>query len=149
MTQTDKQAECEDLDRLVEEIFQLNGKLLAHGDKLTAEHGLTGARWQVLAALQLEARALTVAQIARRMGLQRQSVQRLVDIMVKQGLLTTLPNPEHKRAKLVDFTPSGNKIREQLFEIKHCWAREITTEFSQSELQQAVQVLHKLGEILG
>jgi DNA-binding MarR family transcriptional regulator len=141
-------AKCDDLYRLIEEIFQTNGKLLAHGDRLTAQHGLTGARWQVLGALQLESKPLTVAQIARRMGLQRQSVQRLVDIMVKQGLLTTLPNPEHKRAKLVDFTPQGNKVREQLFETKRCWAEGITESFSQSELKQAIQLLQKLGDKL-
>ena len=52
--------------QLVEAVFQANGKLLAIGDQLSAEFGLTGARWQVLGALQLENRPLTVAQIARR-----------------------------------------------------------------------------------
>ena len=49
------------------------------GNRLGAGAGLTSARWQVLAALALAGRPLTVAQIARTMGLSRQSVQRLVD----------------------------------------------------------------------
>jgi len=143
-----KTTKCDDLYRLIEEIFQTNGKLLANGDRLSAEYGLTGARWQVLGALQLEACPLTVAQIARRMGLQRQSVQRLVDIMVKQGLLSYLPNPEHKRAKLVDFTARGKKICERLADVHCCWAEELTRDFSQAELQQATQLLCKLSKRL-
>lgn len=143
-----KTATCDELYQLIGEIFQANGKLLANGDQLSAQHGLTGARWQVLGALKLEERPLTVAQIARRMGLQRQSVQRLVDIMIKQGILTPLPNPEHKRAKLVELTQRGKQVCEQLTETKQCWATEIVQAFSREELEHAIQVLQKLGERL-
>ncbi len=143
-----KTTKCDDLYQLIGEIFQANGKLLASGDRLSAQHGLTGARWQVLGALNVENQPLTVAQIARRMGLQRQSVQRLVDIMVKQGILICLPNPEHKRARLVDLTKYGKKVCEQLAVTKGCWADDIVKSFSQDELQAAIQVLRKLGEEL-
>ncbi|WP_428635166.1 MarR family winged helix-turn-helix transcriptional regulator [Sedimenticola sp.] len=143
-----KTATCDKFYQLIGEIFQANGKLLANGDQLSAKHGLTGARWQVLGALQLEQRPLTVAQIARRMGLQRQSVQRLVDIMIKQGILNGLPNPEHKRAKLVELTQRGKAVCEQLMETKQCWAAEIIQDFSCEELERAIHVLKKLGERL-
>ncbi len=145
MGKTSKQ---EEYLQLVEAVFQTNGKLLATGDQLSTQFGLTGARWQVLGALQLEDRPLTVAQIARRMGLQRQSVQRLVDIMVKQGLLATLPNPEHKRAKLIDFTAKGRKVRDQLIAVHDHWTEALLQEFSEEELQQAARVLRKLQEKL-
>jgi DNA-binding MarR family transcriptional regulator len=58
---------------LVLEIFRVNGLLLAVGDRLTKELGLTSARWQVMGALADG--PLTAAQIARKMGLKRQSVQ--------------------------------------------------------------------------
>ncbi len=139
-----KTCKQEEYYRLVEAVFQANGKLLATGDHLSMEFDLTGARWQVLGALQLENRPLTVAQIARRMGLQRQSVQRLVDIMVKQGVLTTLPNPEHKRAKLIDFTVKGMKVRDQLIAVHGHWTETLLQEFSEEELQLATRVLRKL-----
>ena len=145
MGKTSKQ---EEYLQLVEAVFQANGKLLAIGDQLSMQFGLTGARWQVLGALQLENRPLTVAQIARRMGLQRQSVQRLVDIMVKQGLLTTLPNPEHKRARLIDFTAKGRKVRDQLIAVHDHWTEALLQEFSEDQLQQASRVLRKLVEKL-
>ncbi len=132
------------LSALIDELFQVNGRVLAEGDKLSAEHGLTAARWQVLGALFLEQRPLTVAQIARRMGLQRQSVQRIADILVDQEILTYCPNPEHKRAKLVDFTPRGQVTVEEMERLHHRWADSIIPDFSQEELELAVAVLQKL-----
>lgn len=139
----------EALNALIDELFQLNGRLLAAADALSATHGLTGARWQVMAALKLEQRPLTVAQIARRMGLQRQSVQRLSDILVEQGVLAYHANPDHKRAKLVDFTPMGREIFDQASTTQISWANTITADFSSEELSAAAGVLRKLKDRLG
>ncbi len=136
------------LNALIDELFQLNGQLLAEADKLSAPFGLTGARWQVLGALKLEDRPLTVAQIARRMGLQRQSVQRLSDILVEQGILAYHSNPDHKRAKLVDLTPKGCEIFNNASTSQTAWANAITDDFSIEELILASEVLHKLKQRL-
>lgn len=136
------------LNELIDELFQLNGRLLAAGDALSATHGLTAARWQVLASLQLEKRPLTVAQIARRMGLQRQSVQRLSDILVEQGVLAYHANPDHKRAKLVDFTSKGREIYNQTSTTQIAWADTITIDFDIEELINAAEVLRKLKDRL-
>jgi len=39
------------MTNLILEIFRVNGLLLAAGDRLTRDLGLTSARWQVLGAL--------------------------------------------------------------------------------------------------
>jgi DNA-binding MarR family transcriptional regulator len=93
------------LTDLVLSIFRLNGLLLRAGDRLTAEIGLTTARWQVLGAVLHE--PLTVAAVARAMGLARQSVQRTADLLVEEGLCEYLPNPAHRRAKLLIATDQG------------------------------------------
>jgi hypothetical protein len=41
------------VSELALEIFRLNGELLADGDALVADLGLTSARWQVLGAVAL------------------------------------------------------------------------------------------------
>lgn len=146
MALTDK---GEALNALIDELFQLNGRLLVAGDAISATYGLTAARWQVLAALALEKRPLTVAQIARRMGLQRQSVQRLSDILVEQGVLAYYANPDHKRAKLVDFTPKGREILDQTSTAQISWANAITADFDLEELSATAATLRKLKERLG
>lgn len=144
----EKQHKHEALKALIIEVFQTNGQFLSIGDLLSAEVGLTGARWQVLGALHLEQQALTVAQIARRMGLQRQSVQRLTDILVQQGILAYHPNPEHKRAKLVDFTDKGRQVYAQLEQIQQEWNDALIDELTLDELQQATALLKRVRERL-
>lgn len=92
---------------LVLDVFRLNGDLLAAGDALVGDLGLTSARWQVLGAIALSPAPLPVAHIARNMGLTRQAVQRLVDEMRGDGLVRLDPNPHHRRAMLVVMTESG------------------------------------------
>lgn len=88
-------------------IFAANGRLVSAGNMLVAHLGLTSAWWQVLAALRYAPAPLTVAAIARGMGLTRQAVQRIVDLLAQQGLVQFLPNPQHRRAKLVGLTVAG------------------------------------------
>src|ERR1700751_4013808 len=92
---------------LVLETFRLNGSLLASGDALVADLGLTSARWQVLGAAALAPGPLSVGQVARNMGLARQAVQRLANEMAADGLVRFAPNPHHQRPKLVLLTAAG------------------------------------------
>src|SRR5262250_2492023 len=88
------------LTGLVLAVFRLNGQLLAAGDGLVADLGLTSARWQVLGAIALAPSPQPVAWLARNMGLNRQGVQRLVNEMRDDGLVELHPNPHHRRAHL-------------------------------------------------
>src|SRR5918996_3075817 len=85
--------------------FRANGLLLSAGDAVAAAEGLTSTRWQVLGAVSLADRPLTVPQIARRMGLTRQSVHATVKRLVGDGLVELLPNEDHQRSQLVRLTP--------------------------------------------
>ncbi len=89
------------LGGFIVELFRLNGILLAEGDKLTRDLGLTSARWQVLGALGAAERRSSVAQIARNMGLTRQSVQRIANELCEDELVKFEGNPDHHRAKFV------------------------------------------------
>src|SRR5690606_23251823 len=78
---------------------------LAVAEELARPAGLTAARWQVLGAVLTE--PLTVSGIARAMGITRQSVQRIADLLVDQGLAEYRTNPAHRRAKLLAPTAAG------------------------------------------
>ncbi|MFF2553914.1 MarR family winged helix-turn-helix transcriptional regulator [Nocardia sp. NPDC058058] len=86
--------------------FKLNGQFLAIAEELAGPAGLTAAWWQVLGAVLHE--PLPVAGIAREMGITRQSVQRIADLLVEKGFAEYRPNPQHKRAKLVAGTAAGH-----------------------------------------
>ncbi|MEW2528918.1 MarR family transcriptional regulator [Streptomyces sp. NPDC047071] len=93
------------LSRTALGVFRLNGQFLAVSEELARPAGLTAAWWQVLGAVLHE--PLPVAGIARAMGITRQSVQRVADLLVRDGLAEYAPNPAHRRAKLLRPTDAG------------------------------------------
>ncbi|KQQ38884.1 MarR family transcriptional regulator [Rhizobium sp. Leaf306] len=88
-------------------VFETNGRLVDAGNELVRPIGLTTAWWQVLGALGYSPQPLPVAHIARNMGLTRQAVQRVVNLLLANGLVSEQPNPHHQRAKLIVLTTVG------------------------------------------
>jgi len=127
---------------LILEIFQFNGRLLAAGDRLAKPLGLTSSRWQVLGAI--EERPLSVAQIARNMGLARQNVQRLADVLHEEGFAAYAQNPDHQRAKLVCLTGKGQRTVKELTRHQALWANRIVSNSSAGEIQEALSLVREL-----
>jgi len=132
---------------LLLETFRLNGALLAAGDRIAADVGLTGARWQVLGGA-VKGSTLTVAGIARRMGLTRQSVQRIVDVLLAEGIVAFEENPDHRRAKLVRVTDEGTRRYARLDALQRQWANRVSRGLDPSALRAARQVMLELQERL-
>lgn len=114
--------------RLLTEIvlltFRLEGGFVAAADRISAPAGLTAARWKVLGAVLHEKRS--VAEIGRVMGLARQSVQRLADILVGEGLAAYEDNPAHKSAKLLRPTAEGYARIARLADRQTGWANQVS-----------------------
>lgn len=127
---------------LILEIFRVNGLLLGAGDRLSRGLGLTSARWQVLGALADG--PLTAAQIARNMGLKRQSVQRLVDLLEEEGIVRFDDNPHHRRAKLVRMTEAGARKYARISEIQAGWVNRLSRGLKAEELERAVGLLREI-----
>src|SRR5262245_62781076 len=89
--------------------FRANGLLLAAGHRLAAKEGLTAARWEVLEAVPLAGRPLTVPQIARRMGLTGQAVQASVNQLRAEALIGVIDNHDHHRSPLIKLTQLGSQ----------------------------------------
>src|SRR5262249_38036896 len=83
-------------------VLRVGALLTAKGDALAKPTGQTSARWQVMAAI--EDNPMSVAQIARALGLARQSVQRVADLLERDKMAVYDDNPEHLRAKLLCLT---------------------------------------------
>lgn len=137
-------SEGEILTDIILNIFRLNGLLLLEGDQITQEFGLTSARWKVLGAIALAAESITVPQIARNMGLSRQAVQRLVNEMENDGLVSFNVNPHHKRAKLLSLTSRGNSIYTKLEEKQKPWANILAKGLEPKDLDITSTVLTDL-----
>jgi DNA-binding MarR family transcriptional regulator len=135
---------------LIVELFRLNGALLSEGDRITRDLGLSSARWQVLGALELAGHPLSVSQIARNMGLARQSVQRIANELEADALVAFADNPDHRRAKLVLLTSQGHAAYRNAMKRQTEWAKQLlgASGVSASRLREAKEVLRRLHRSL-
>ena len=124
---------------IILEIFRVNGLLLAAGDRLTADLGLSSARWQVMGAIVDG--PLPVAAIGRRMGLTRQAVQRVADDLVQSGHCAFASNPDHKRAKLLGFTAKGDAAYAAISARQVAWSNALARGLSRRRLAAVLAVL--------
>jgi len=132
--------------RLILEIFRFNGQLITSGDGLTKPFGLTSALWQVIGAVGDA--PLSVAQIARNMGLSRQSVQRSARVLKEKGFVRFEDNPDHQRAKFVVLTKQGSRVLKQVEISQIKWSNRVTRNLDVTELENAIQTLKTLDDRL-
>jgi DNA-binding MarR family transcriptional regulator len=132
------------LTDLVLPAFELNGEFLAAAEEMTRPVGLTPAWWQVLGATLDE--PLPVAEIARRvgLGLARQSVQRVADILVERRWATYTDNPAHRRAKLLEPTADGRAAVARLAEAQHAWSDAVGAAVGEDELRRALACVRRI-----
>lgn len=134
------------LTGLILEVFKLNGELLDAGNTITRPHGLTSARWQVMGSIDVEGKPLTVAQIARRMGLARQGVQRIVKDLEQLGMVVLENNVDHQRAKLVSLSREGNKAMARIDKAQIAWVNRLSEGLSDRQIKQALKVMQTVRE---
>lgn len=130
------------LTDLIFRTFRLNGLFLAAAEEMARPAGLTAARWQVLGAVLRE--PLTVSDAGRAMGLTRQSVQRLADALVADGLAELVENPRHRRAHLLRPTRAGWDAIAVIRPLQHDFTHHVTEGMDADELRAAVAVMDRL-----
>jgi DNA-binding MarR family transcriptional regulator len=129
------------------EIFRLYGRIMRAGDRMGKPVGITGSRWQILGPLQH--RKATVSDIARHMGLQRQSVQRTIDVLRREGLVEMVDNPNHRRAKHAVLTAKGWGAIREANKVRDEWIRRTALGIADSEFEAAYVFLRRLRKRLG
>jgi DNA-binding MarR family transcriptional regulator len=122
--------------------LRLAGHLTAAGDALSEPSGQTSARWQVLAGARNG--TLSVAEIARLLGLSRQAVQRLADVLEKEGLIAYAENPRHQRAKLAVLTQKGAARLSEIEARQAKWADALGADFTVAEMNRAQKLLARV-----
>ena len=132
------------LTALVLPTFALNGEFLEAAAAITAPHELTPARWQVLGAVLEE--PLPVAEIARRVGLTRQSVQRVANDVVAQGWAHWQPNPGRRGQNLLVLTGKGRRAITALTAEQHAWADTVGQEIGEKNLKTLGTLINRLTD---
>jgi DNA-binding MarR family transcriptional regulator len=137
--------ETRPIDELIFEIFRVNDRLLAIGDATVKDLGLTSARWLVLGAIALSHSPMTVAEIARTMGLTRQAVQRLANDMAGVGLVDMQDNPRDRRARVISLTDNGREAYESaLARWRAEWTAQMEEILTEDEIVETMRRLRRL-----
>ena len=139
-------APTDPLSRFALSIFKVYGLLMQNGDRMTRSIGQSSARWQVLGRAGYQPQ--TVAQMARDMGHARQSVQRMADVLAREGLVIYKDNPTDRRAKLVELTPQGIEVLMAIYTLNETWSEHIRAKLDSEQLTQIADALENIGDIL-
>ncbi len=127
-------------------VIRLAAHLNAAGDALAKPSGQTSARWQVLAAASHA--TMSVADIGRVLGLARQGVQRIADILETEGLVRYEENPAHQRAKLLMLTQAGEAALHDIQIRQAAWADTLGAEIGADDLRATTNTLARVLDSL-
>src|SRR5919106_6139545 len=127
---------------LLGQVIGLTRRFTTAGEALAKPVGQTLARWLVLETIQDN--PATVAQIDRTLHLARQGVQRLADLLVRDGLAAYQDNPAHRRAKLLRITPAGRTTLRTIQAAQVAWADALGAKIGEAELRQASLLLDRV-----
>lgn len=130
------------LTQVVLATFRLNARVLDAAQDLAAAGGLTAAWWQVLGGVLDGPRS--VAQVGREMGVSRQGVQRIADLLVDRGLAEYRTNPAHRRAKLLACTEAGYWAIRQISVVTHPWTDRVAGEIGADALRDTLATMQRL-----
>ncbi|HEY1747397.1 MAG TPA: MarR family transcriptional regulator [Xanthobacteraceae bacterium] len=131
---------------IVADIYELAGRLREQGEAIAATVGQTQARWQVLSAAS--GRPQTVPQIARVLGVTRQNVQRIADLLVAEGAAEYRDNPDHRASPHVILTRSGRTALERITQAATGYHAALTQKLSPSDVASLQRGLRRLLEAL-
>lgn len=103
-----------DFQLLFGNIIRINGAFLEVAEKICSKDDLvTVPIWRIIAVIRIK--GMTVSEIAKYLGIKRQSVQSTVNQMKRRRLINLRKNPNHKTSHLVFLSKKGSdKVKDIL-----------------------------------
>jgi DNA-binding MarR family transcriptional regulator len=135
------------MEELIVEIVATFFLLRAEGMRIGVVSPSGEGYWSVLRLLKVNG-AQTVPQIARYRYVPRQSVQKLANEMLADGVIELVNNPAHKRSKLLRLTPKGEAVFQELSDRIAVLTETLAQQEDAAQLQNAVVVVKHLHEQL-
>ena len=134
------------LTDLIIPVIQLEAQFSRAGEAIAATAGQTLARWLTLEMVAGE--PATVAQVARSLGLTRQSIQRIADLLEEDGLTEYVDNPRHQTSKLVRLSRRGRQTLNEIQAAQRQWSNEVGARIGEANLRHASRVVDQLKRVL-
>jgi DNA-binding MarR family transcriptional regulator len=136
----------DDVGHLVAEIYECAGLFRKQGERVAVQSGQTQARWQVLSVVSND--GFTVPQIARRLGVTRQSVQRVVNELHKDNLLSFVANPDHRTSQRVVISPQGKNTLTEITAHAEMYHQNLQAEVGSANVKMVSEEVRKINKQL-
>lgn len=126
-------------------VFSVNGLIIRVGENITRPLGQSSARWQVLGRAY---HPQTVPDIARDIGLARQSVQRTTDLLAADGLVRFRVHPSDRRTQLVELTPEGLGVLGEIYRRQVQWSEQLLARLDVGIVRDSIRALNDIEAVL-
>jgi MarR family transcriptional regulator, transcriptional regulator for hemolysin len=113
---------------------------------LRIETGQSRARWQVLFTIAFGDQPATMTEIAHRARVQWPTMMRVVQDMVREGLVERQDSPLDGRSKLLQLTPAGEAVIEKIQPILDRERAAVLAGLSKEDLRLCEKMLRKIFE---
>lgn len=134
------------VERLFTELFEAAAAGRRASEEFAYQAGQTLSRSQVLWMINVG--GLTVPQIARRLGVTRQNVQRVVAELEAADLAAPHPNPDHRTSPLLALTPEGSKVLARVNSAAEEMHHGLLRHFSLAQVEQLSELLAEYLEAM-
>jgi DNA-binding MarR family transcriptional regulator len=134
-----------ELRAVVDETIALFHRLRWVAEQIYGDEGRSTARRGVLRGLVRYGPA-TVPGLARTRSVTRQHLQAVVDALAADGLVELVPNPSHRRSRLVRATARGEEIVRRMDRVDVRVLEAVRGNLSQRDLELTARTLRALRE---
>ena len=118
------------------------------GDRLYGPYGLTVGKRALLRDLAHKGPHSINEMVRVRPPVTRQYIQRLVSELKTAGLVALSKNPDDRRSKIVELTPTGQKILKEIFPLEIALTQRCAASHSQRDLGAAGRVMQGVLDVL-
>ncbi|WP_240940983.1 MarR family transcriptional regulator [Paenibacillus sp. HB172176] len=106
---------------------------------------VTSEQWIVLYCIS-QRNGIIQKDIAERVGKDRPTVTRILDVLADKGLVSKKADEADRRSFLVYATAEGRQLIEQTIELEHLSIEEATAGISPEEYDLLVRLLRRIGD---
>ena len=126
-------------------IYTIQAMNMVQLNHLLRPYGISAIHWRILAILQ-ETDGQNIGYLAGRLAVDRSNLGRMIDLLVKDGLVKRRAMPSDRRNSLVYLTVAGQKKVNEVFpEVRRLVDRTLEG-FSETEYATLLQMLKRMKD---
>ena len=132
--------------QLTRAVFDAHSAVLRYGDRANAIFGQSSARWRVM--FNIADGHGSVTEIAQATDYTRQSIQRLADSLVIDGLASYAPDPVDRRKQVITLTREGASLLSEMEAYFDLWSKRLVQALGRETVIETVRQLNEVKRVL-